>query len=287
MDTVVLNGFFVGIVYGLVAVGLVVTYRASRVVNFAYGEIGMIGTFVFLELWVDHGVPLSVALLAGIGLSAALGAATELVVIRPLRGQPRLTAMVGTLAVAALLLTFASRPEGFGVQPRYPTPIITGSAVEIAGLYVSPQQWLILGVAIIVLFGLWLLHRHRGIGLRLRATALDPDAAGLVGVNTNLVSLGVWTFAGALAGLSAILIAPTQSVDVFFMTTLLIRSLAAALVGGLTSVGGAMAAGVMLGIVEGVIQYETPEVGATEGILAIFVVALLLVRPSGLVRARY
>jgi branched-subunit amino acid ABC-type transport system permease component len=285
VDAVVLNGVFIGVIYGLVAVGLVVTYRCSRVINFAYGEIGMLGAFVFMELWSDDGVALGVALAAGILVSALLSGATEVIVIRPLRDQPRLAAMVGTLAVATILLTFAIRR--YGVTPRYPLPIITGTSVEIGGLFVSPQQWLILGVAIVVLVALGLLQRRSRFGLRMRASAMDAYAAGLVGVNNDAISLITWVVAGALAGLSAILIAPTQSVDVFFMTGLLLRSLAAALVGGLTSIGGAMAAGVVLGVTEAIIQYETPAVGATEAILAAFVIVLLLVRPSGLVRSDY
>src|SRR5256885_5644702 len=106
------SDLFVGLVYGLLAVGLVVIYRGSRIINFAYGETGMIGAFVFSELWVDHHVPLLLAMVAGVALSAALGAVTEVALIRPLRGQPPLNAMVGTLAVAALILSYASRRYG-------------------------------------------------------------------------------------------------------------------------------------------------------------------------------
>jgi branched-subunit amino acid ABC-type transport system permease component len=96
-----------------------------------------------------------------------------------------------------------------------------------------------------------------------------------------------WSFAGALAGFSAILIAPSTSLTVFFMTSLLLRSLAAALIGGLTSIGGALAAGIALGVVEALIGYKSPTIGLTEVVLAVLVIAVLLVRPQGLVRARY
>ena len=112
MSTVIVNGAFTGLVYGLLAVGLVVVYRGTRIINFAYGETGMIGAFVFSQLWVDHHLALLVAVIAGVLTSAAVGAATEVVLVRPLRGQPPLTAMVGTLAVASLMLTFASRRVG-------------------------------------------------------------------------------------------------------------------------------------------------------------------------------
>ena len=285
MTTVIVNGLFVGLVYGLLAVGLVVIYRGSRIINFAYGETGMIGAFVFSELWVDHHVPLLLAMVAGVALSAALGAVTEVALIRPLRGQPPLNAMVGTLAVAALILSYASRR--YGLYPRFLPPLVGGKGIHAVGVTVSPNQLVILAVAAVLLAALGALYRYGSFGLRLRATALDPFAAGMVGVNTELTSVATWALAGGLAGLSGILIAPSVSFSVFFMSTLLLRSVAAALVGGLTSVSGAFAAGIALGVAEGVIGYVSPIKGIVEVGLAGFVIVLLLVRPSGLVRSAY
>src|SRR5438874_5276298 len=285
MSTVVVNGFFQGLVYGLLAVGLVVVYRGSRIINFAYGETGMLGAFVFSELWVSHHVPLLVAVVVGIGVSAALGAATEVVLVRPLRGQPPLNAMVGTLAVAALILAFASRR--WGLNPRFLPPLVHGEGVHVGSVTISPTQLLILVVSVALLVGLWALYRFGSFGLRLRATALDPMAAGLVGVNTELTSVATWALAGVLAGVSAILAAPSVAFSVFFMSTLLLRSVAAALVRGLTSISGAFTAGIVLGVAEGVIGYVSPVRGIVEVVLAGFVIVLLLIRPSGLVRSAY
>lgn len=285
MTTVIVNGFFVGLVYGLLAVGLVVVYRGSRIINFAYGETGMLGAFVFSELWVSAHIGLFPALLLGVAVSAVLGAATEVVLVRPLRGQPPLAAMVGTLAVAALLLTYASRR--YGLYPRFLPPLVGGGGVDIAGMRIQPNQLVILAVAAVVLVGLGALYRYTSFGLRLRATALDPMAAGLVGIDTNRTSVATWALAGGLAGLSGILIAPSVAFSVFFMTSLLLRSVAAALVGGLTSIGGAVVAGITLGVAEGVIGYTVPINGIIEVALAAFVIGLLLVRPSGLVRSAY
>lgn len=285
MTTVVVNGIFTGLVYGLLAVGLVVVYRGTRIINFAYGETGMIGAFVFSELWVGSGVALVVALVAGVLTSASVGALTEVVLVRPLRGQPPLTAMVGTLAVASLLLTFASRR--YGVNPRFLPPLADGDGVRVLGQGVRPGQVVVLVAVLGVLAGLGALYRWTSFGLRLRATAVDPLAAGLVGVDTDRTSLATWALAGGLAGLSAIVIAPSVAFGVFFMTTLLLRSVAAALVGGLTSIGGAFVAGIVLGVAEGVIGYVSPVTGIVEVLLAGFVIVLLLVRPSGLVRSAY
>src|SRR5438874_7267394 len=102
MSTVVVNGFFQGLVYGLLAVGLVVIYRGARVINFAYGETGMIGAFVFADLWLTHGWPLLLALVVSLLLSTVVGGITEVVVARPLRREPPIVAMVGTFGVASL-----------------------------------------------------------------------------------------------------------------------------------------------------------------------------------------
>lgn len=285
MSTVLVNGLFVGLVYGLLAVGLVVVYRGSRIINFAYGETGMLGAFVFSELWVGGHLALPLAVAVGIGVSASIGAATEMVLIRPLRGEPPLTAMVGTLAVAALILTFATRR--YGLTPHFLPPLVKGEGVRVSSITVSGSQLVIAAVVLAVLGGLGALYKYTSFGLRLRATALDPFAAGIVGVDTNRTSLSTWALAGALAGLSGILVAPSVAFSVFFMTSLLLRSVAAALVGGLTSIWGAFIAGIVLGLAEGLIGYLAPVNGIVEVALAGFVLTLLLVRPSGLVRSAY
>jgi branched-subunit amino acid ABC-type transport system permease component len=285
MLTVAVNGVFVGLVYGLLAVGLVVVYRGSRIINFAYGETGMLGAFVFSELGTSAHLGVIPAAILGIAVSAALGVATEVVLVRPLRGRPPLAAMVGTLAVAALLLSYASRR--YGVYPHFLPPLVRGDGVRIAGVALQRSQLTIAAVVGVVLVALHLVMARTSFGLRLRATAIDPMAAGLVGVDTDRTSIATWALAGALAGLSGILIAPSVAFSVFFMTSLLLRSLAAALVGGLTSISGAVIAGVVLGVGEALIGYLTPVNGIVEVALAAFVITLLLARPQGLVRSAY
>jgi branched-subunit amino acid ABC-type transport system permease component len=293
MSTVLVNGFFVGVVYGLLAVGLVVIYRGSRVINFAYGETGMIAAFVYADLRFgssaaglgtsDAGLWLTVP--AALLIGAAIGAATEVFVARPLRHAPPIRALVGTFAVAALLLTFAARR--WGLSPRFTKPLVEGGGVRLAGLQVQPAQILIFIVGGLTVIGLWALYRFTSFGLRLRATALDSYAAGLVGVNVNRTSMATWALGGALSAASAILIAPLVAFNVVFMTLLSIRALAAALVGGLTSVGGAFVAGLLIGLAEAVIAFESPVTGITDAAVAVFVLVLVLIRPAGLVRSAY
>lgn len=285
MATAILNGAFVGMIYGIFAVGLVVVYRATRVVNFAHGETGMLGAFVFSELWFDNGHALALALVAGIVVSAGLGAVTEWLVVRPLRDQPRVTLLVATFGLAGLLLVFASRR--YGVQPRFIDPIVEGEGPRLAGLTIKPIQLLILVTAIAVLAGLTFLYNRTSFGLRMRATAIDAYAAGQIGINATAVSLASWTIAGALAGISAILISSLVVFHVFFMTALLVRGLAAALLGGLTNIYGAFGAGLLLGIAESVLGYTVSTPGFVELTIAGLVLVVLLMRPTGLLRTEY
>jgi branched-chain amino acid transport system permease protein len=296
MLNVVVSGFFVGLIYGLLGVGFVIVYRGSRVVNFAYGEIGMVAAMVFADLrfgtqsarfsptaTVDNGF--LIALPLAVVIAAALGAATEFFVARPLRSAPRVQVLVGTLAVGALLFAFAI--DHWGTDARFIKPLVAGDGVRLGSIQVSPEQLLILGVVIVVLALLAAVYRFTPFGLRMRATALDPYAAGLIGVNVNATSMATWALAGGLAGLSAILIAPLAAFNVGFMVTLTVRGLAATLVGGLTSVTGAFAAGVLLGVAEAVIAFKSPVSGVTDLVIACCVLVVLFVRPTGLFRSAY
>jgi branched-chain amino acid transport system permease protein len=291
MGTVVVSGLFVGLLYGLLAIGLVVVYRASRIINFAYGESGMLAAFVYFDIRLgrppgvhgDRGILL--ALPTAVVVGALIGLAMERAIARPLKGNPTLNGMVGTIAAGLLFITFGV--QRWGIDARVTRPLVEGTGVEIAGLIISPSQLLIGACAIVILGGLAAVYRFTPLGLRLRATALDPYAAALSGINTNTTAMGAWALAGALSALSAVLIAPLVVTNVFFMTLLASRAFVAALVGGLTSFGGALGAGVLLGVMESVVAFKSPVSGITDVVVALGILALLVARPRGLVHADY
>ena len=285
MSTVILNGAFIGLIYALLGMGLVVIYRGARIINFAYAETGMLAAFVFSSLWLTHHWPLALALGLGLVVSTALGAATEVLVVRPLRHEPPVVAMVATVGVASLLLVFATRT--WGLQPKFMQPLLSGAGWRVAGFTIQPTQLLILVVGVLLMLTLGAIYRYTAFGLRLRATALDSDAAAQIGINTELTSMITWGLGGLIAGISAILIAPLVAFHVFFMTGLFARGIAAALIGGLTSLWGAACAGILLGVGEGVIGYVSPITGLTDTLIAVCIIALLLARPNGLVRSAY
>jgi branched-subunit amino acid ABC-type transport system permease component len=286
MSTALAGGVFVGCLYGLFAVGLVVVYRGSRTITFAHGETGMIGALLFAELAGEGGVHPVVALVAGVVTCTLIGGATEVLLVRPLRNQPRINVMIGTFAVAGLLLVFAL--QRWGAQPRRIEPLVSGEGFELAGLRISPQQALVLVSSVALLVALHLLFTRSTFGLRLRAVAIDAVTAGQLGVNIDRISLAAWALAGAVAGTSAILMGGLLvSVHPLFMTSFMIRGLTAALVGGLVNLWTVFASGLALGVLEGFISYRSSTPGIVEVGLAVFVLFLLLIRPGGLVRVAY
>lgn len=291
MAAVALSGLFIGIIYGLLAIGLVLTYQVSRIVNFAYGELGMLAAFVYLDLRLGRDVvnlqdnSLLVAIPVALVLGAVLGAILELLVARPLRNDPTVKGMVATIAVSLLFLTIGIQRWGGDVRPT--KPLVEGNGVTVFGLLITPSQLLIAGCAGVLLGLLAAVYRCTSVGLRLRATAMDSYGAALSGIDVNRTAMGVWAAAGALSAVSAVLITPLASASVLFMTLLALRSFAAALLGGLTSLVGAFAGGLFLGVVEAVIAFVSPVSGVTDAAVALLIIVLMLVRPGGLVRAAY
>jgi branched-chain amino acid transport system permease protein len=294
MRTVVVGGFFAGLIYGVLALGLVVTYRVSRIINFGYGETGMLAAFVYLELRTgnrasgvilhDHGtvLPIIVALLIG----AAIGAAMEMTVARPARKSSTLNGMVGTVAFGLLLLVIAGQRYGPTVHPV--PALIPGEGIHVFGQQVTPAQLLTLGCVAVLVPAIAALYRFSSIGVRLRAIAIDSYAAGQCGINVNAMSTATWACAGALSALSAMLIASIQGyVSVLFMTVLALRAFAAALVGGLTSLWAGFLLGIGFGVFEQVVQYWSPVHGITDLCIAAAILLIMVARPVGLVRAQY
>jgi branched-chain amino acid transport system permease protein len=280
MKTILANGLVIGSIYGLVALGITLIYKKSRVLNFAQGETGMFGAFVFYALSAEQDKPYLVAAAAGVAVSALLGAATFGLLAR--RRSDPLAMLVGTLAVAGTL-TFAAN-EIWGVDQHYVPPPLTHLHVSVFGLrFVGPRLLVIL-VGLVLALAFFIAFRTTNVALLFRASATDPYAATLMGIDVARLDLATWTLAGALSGLAAVLVAPIVGFDVFFMTLLAIRGFAASLLAGLTSLPGTLLAGLALGIAEAALTRHTTQPGAPEAVLVVLIVAFLF-RPQPTQRA--
>lgn len=287
MGQALISGVVVGGIYGLLAVGIVLVYKGARIINFAQAEIGTLCLFVAYFVIDEReglGMPWAVGALAALIVGAAISLAFERIVVRRMFGADRLSVAVATIGLLLLLVAF--QLKFFGSGPRFLAGPITGLGPKIFGIFVSPTQILALVSAIVIGVGLTAFLQRTDFGLGVLAAAEDANAARLVGVPLARVSAFSWTVAGVLSVIAALLVEPT--LGIFFpgvMTLLFVPALAAALLGGLTSIAGAFVGGLVIGIVDQVVSYFFlgSSVPATQ-IIAIFVLIMvvLLVRPQGL-----
>jgi branched-chain amino acid transport system permease protein len=280
-----INGLFLGILYSLFAAGIVLVYRVDRVVNFAHGSIGMIGTLFFATMWATDGHPRAIALAVGALVSVLVAVATSYVVIRPLRNERPEIPTLATFGIGALLLIYAGRR--YGVNPIKNPPLVSGVSFEWSGVFVQKVQVVGSVVAVVIFALLIALLSRTPFGLRVRAVALNPDAAAQVGIRTEWVSMAVWAVAGLMAFLSGVFISSRGALTFGFMAGFMLRGLIVALLGGLTNLSGAFVGGIALGLVEGWVGYKFTAPGAQEAFLGVLIIVVLMVRPTGLIRAQY
>jgi branched-chain amino acid transport system permease protein len=281
----IVNGLFVGAIYGVFAVGLVLVYQVSRTINFAAANIGMLGALVFTQLRNVDRWPILLAVVAGTGLAGLLAGAGNLAIARPLKNKHPISATLATFGFGALLYSYAARR--YGTRPIASATVWNGRGFDLAGFWFTPDELLIVVLGVVTVGGVMLTLRKTTLGLRVRATAIDATAAGQAGIRTERVSLAVWIIAGAATGLGAILVSSQVSLTVDFTSSLMLQALTAALFGGLTSVGGAFVGGVILGVVEAAIDFQITTPGISEVVFALVVIGILVIRPTGLRAAEY
>jgi branched-chain amino acid transport system permease protein len=285
MSTIVF-GLTKGGIYALIAVGLVMTYRGSRAINFAQGEIGTFSLYIAWWLITEHHLPWLVGATGAVAVAAAVGWLFEFAVVRRMVGATRVAVSVATIGLALLLLAIEFKAPAWGNSPKSVRAPIGGLGTRIAGVYVTPTQMLSILVPLVIGVGLAVLLRRTDFGLGMLAAAEDPVAVRLVGVPLHRVSAITWAGGGAIAAIAVLLIEPT--VTVFTpgdMSRLFLGGLVAALLGGLTSLPGAFVGGLAVGVIEAEVRAKT----ITSSVPGIPVVALfalvllvLLVRPQGL-----
>ena len=292
LDIVILGGI-TGLSYALMASGLVLVYKSARFINFAQGNLGVVSATLLAKLVLDTGLPYWVAFALVIGLGGVLGAVVEISVIRRLFNAPRVVLMVATIGVAQLLLIFTLL-ENFRADPLallqrgFPTPF--DLEVEIGSLVLLGPDLMILVIVPLVAASLAAFLRLSPYGQAIRASADNPDAARLAGISVRRMSTLVWVVAGLLSSFSAVLLAPRGFSAQFgsLGPGVLVRALAAALLGRMTSLPWAFAGAVAVGVLESVVFANSSSGGITDLVVfAVIIVALvLLARDLGRVNRR-
>ncbi len=276
----VLAGLATGGIYACMALAVVMIYQAIDHLNFAQGEMAMFSTFIAWQL-LQWGLPYWFAFVATMGISFLAGMLIERTVFKPIHNAPVLTHVVMFIALFAIInsaagfiwdFTIKSFPSPFGSQPLFGQRLISA---HDAGM---------IGITLVMLVLLYLFFRHTRVGLAMRAAAANPDSAKLAGIRVGwMVALG-WGMAAAIGSVAGMLIAPVVFLEPNMMLSILLYGFAAAVVGGLTSPGGAVVGGFSVGVIENLAGTFIPYVGRELKLsIALFIiVAVLIVKPSGL-----
>ncbi|MFC7496971.1 MULTISPECIES: branched-chain amino acid ABC transporter permease [unclassified Nocardioides] len=284
-----IDGVTNGTQYGLAALALVLVFKATKVINFSQGAMALMGTYLaytFVESW---GMPLALGIVLAMIVSAAGAGALQRTLIRPFDPNNHLAITIVTLALFLILNALVALIWGF--QPKgFPTLFPKGAdayiAIGGARLYYSALGTFLLAVAVVVL--LQLLMSKTRLGLRFRSMASSVDSAKLVGVNINRTIQGAWAAAAAVGTLAGCLIAPGTVLDPLMMDKVLIYSFAAATLGGLDSITGALVGGIVVGLTITFLTGYVPAFGGQFGLGCAFlvIIAVLQFRPAGLFGAR-
>ena len=273
----VFNGLVTGLVIGLLAMGIVLVYRSTRVINFAVGNLGLPGTALLSLTMLNYGFAYWLALPIALVTGAAMGGVVELTVVRRLFTAPRVILLVATVGVAQLMQAIITAyPDTDAAGERYPVPIGAGWD-DVLGVRVTGPQLTIILVVPAVAAALALGLNRTTFGKAVAASADNPALARLSGVNPRVVSTFVWVIAGFLSTLSIILLSG-QGGSVTGLENLgpltLGRALAAAVIAGMWSFPRAVAAGIGIGILEALLRFNSlTEPGLTDFVLFVAVLA--------------
>ncbi len=276
-----LLGLGVGALYALASQGLMVIYRGSGVLSFAHGAVGMVGAYVHWELKEQHGLPAVIAWPAALAVCAAIGAAAHLGVMRQLQRASPLARIVATLGLYIVLLSGAA--IRYGQRVTQVSSELPQNPIELGSITVSVDRFILTGIAAMSTVALWALYRYTRFGMATTAVAENQRAASAVGLSPDRIATLNWALGSALAGMASILIAPIVQLQVQTMTNLVLAAMAAALVARFHSFPLALAAGLVLGIVESeAVRFAGDVPGLSKSLGALFIVVWLIYRGQAL-----
>jgi ABC-type branched-subunit amino acid transport system ATPase component/branched-subunit amino acid ABC-type transport system permease component len=265
-----------GALLGLLAIGLVVVYRGSGVVNFAHGAVAMFGTFVFWDLDTNLGVPYWAAVACGVAVSGLLGLLTQQVILRWLKDAAPVTRLIATLGVLTILEQGASHKWASG------TEIVTSAfpqrPLKVLGASIGEDKVIVLGITIVLVALLGALYRFTSFGRATTAVRENRRAAAALGYSPDIIASVNWVIGSALAGFAGILLAPFTGLSVTTYTLLILPALAGAVFGNLVSFPLALAGGLVVGIVQSEFLGYVTTPGWSQTVPFLLVVVVLIVR---------
>lgn len=274
----IISGLAVGCVYGLIALGFVLIFKATEVINFAQGEMVMIGAFIAFTLITIFNVPFVLAFLLTPIICAGLGILLERVLIRPLVGEPIVSVIMVTIGLSITLRAFAGMIWSYDTF-AFPH-LFSEEAVKIKSIIITPIDiWIIL-VSLGLVILLFLFFKFTTVGISLQASAQNPLASLLMGISVKRVYAMTWAISAMVGAVAGIIVAP-----VTFLSTnmgfLGLKAFPAAVIGGFNSIPGAIVGGVIIGISENLAGIYLP-LWFKDIFAYVVMLAVLMIRPEGI-----
>jgi branched-chain amino acid transport system permease protein len=278
--TLIIAGLSVGSLYALVALGLVLIYRTQGIVNFAHGEILMVGAFIGYTAFELLKLPYPIAFIMAIIFGGFLGALIERTAFRRVAEQNHTTLAMVAVGMSVLLKGVARLPFGSDVY-TFPPAFGTAGPIRIGPALIAPQNALAMVIAIVLTVLLFIFFRLTTLGKQMRATQQNVTGARLVGINTDRVFSVTWMLAASLGAAAGVLAGPITLLYPDMGTPFLLKGFAAAVLGGFDSVVGAVAGGFIVGIIEmlfgGYVSTAFQEVSPF-----FIIIIVLFIKPHGL-----
>ncbi|HXW20654.1 MAG TPA: branched-chain amino acid ABC transporter permease [Roseiarcus sp.] len=273
------TGLGVGSIYALVALGFVLIFRATNVVNFAQGEFSMVGAFLMVVFAVDLNWPYWLSFLIALAGMALLGALFNLGVYYPLRNRAFLPVIIATIGASIFLSNGVLAL--YGPQPQVLPGWFDSAGLRLGPVFLDSQYLVIMAVtALLVAFNYWLFELTL-IGKKLQATSQDKEMAALLGIPVASMIMLTFVYSALLGGVAGILVAPILFVSIQMGGTIALKAFAATIIGGFGDVAGAIVGGLALGVVE-TFAAAYISVPYKDGFAFLVLIGFLVLRPQGL-----
>jgi branched-chain amino acid transport system permease protein len=276
----VISGISQGCIYGLIALGFVLIYKATETVSFAQGELMMLGAFGGLASMTFLGFPFWLAVLCSIGAMALFGMLVERIVIRPILGQPAFSIVMLTIGIGYVARGLITMIPGIGTETHtLPVPY-KDQVWNAGGLVLNAEQMVVIGATSVLCLLLFAVFRYSKMGIAMQASSQNQLAAYYMGIPVKRLNGMVWALAAAVAAVAGLLLAPITFVHAN-MGFIGLKAFPAAVVGGFGSLPGAIVGGLIIGIVESLSGFYLPD-GFKDTAAYIVVLVMLMVKPNGL-----
>ncbi len=274
------SGVTQGCIYGLIALGFVLIYKATETVSFAQGELMMLGAFCALALLTVLGFPFWIAVPSTIAAMGLFGLLVERAVIRPILGQPAFSIVMLTIGISYVARGVVTMIPNLGTDTHM-LPVPYNDAIARAGgLVIDIEQMVVIGVTAALCLALFALFRYTKIGIAMQASSQNQLAAYYMGIPVQRLNGLVWALAAGVAAIAGILLAPITFVHAN-MGLIGLKAFPAAVVGGFGSMPGAIVGGLVIGVVEAMAGFFLPE-GFKDIAAYVVVLIMLMVMPNGL-----